>query len=477
MTKVFLSLFLTLGMSFSIYGQNLWDLQQCIDFALEHNISVRQSEYGIERAEIDHDESRLALLPNLNAQANYGYNFGQRIDPFTNEFATSRVRNDNIFLSSSLDIFNGFSKVNRIKMSKEALLASQYDLNKIQNDISLQLCLAYLQILLNKENVAIAEKQVNLSQEQVDRMQKMVAAGQEPRATLYDTEAQLAQEELALTNAQNSVVISTLNLTQLLQLPAEQMEGFDIEKPILTDEGLEILENSAMDIYRIAKGSMPEIMAADHRRLMAEYGLSSAKGNLYPNLSAGGSVGSGYSGANTIPVGDGTTFTPQIGVVGGTNAPVFSTVPQTFYEEFDTKDYSDQLSDNFNQNFQFTLTIPIFNGFSANASVRRAKITQIEAELNYMQISDQLRFDIEQAYTDAKAAINSYISAEKAVLALEESFNYAQSRFEQGAINSVEFNNIKTNYTNAQSNLVNAKYDFVFRTKILDFYVGNPITL
>lgn len=477
MTKVCLSLFLTLGLSFSIYGQNYWDFQKCIDYAMEHNISVRQSEYGIERAEINYNESRLSLLPNLNAQASHGYNFGQRIDPFTNEFATSRVRTDNIFMSSSLDLFNGFSKLNRIKMNEESVMASQYDLNKIQNDISLQLCLAYLQILLNEENVAIAQEQVELSQIQVDRMQTLVDAGQEPMGSLYETQSQLAQEQLNLTNAQNSVVLSTLNLTQILQLPADQMQGFSIVKPVLTDDGLELLKLTPMEIYGVAKQSMPEILAAEHRRSSAEYGLASAKGSLYPNLSISGSIGSGYSGANNVPVGDGTTITPQIGVVGGTDVPVFSVVPQTFYDQFDTKSFSDQLSDNFNQNFQFSLVIPIFNGFSANANVRRARISQMEAELNYLQISDQLRFDIEQSYADAKAAMNSYISAEKAVLALEESFKYAETRFDAGAMNAVDFNTIKTNYTNAQSNLVNAKYDFVFRTKILDFYVGNPITL
>lgn len=477
MTKVCLSLIFTIGLFCAVNGQNYWDFQKCIDYAMENNISVRQSEYGIERAEINYNESRLSLLPNLNAQASHGYNFGQRIDPFTNEFATSRVRTDNIFMSSSLDLFNGFSKLNRIKMNEESVMASQYDLNKIQNDISLQLCLAYLQILLNEENVAIAQQQVSLSQIQVDRMQTLVDAGQEPKGSLFDTQSQLAQEQLNLTNAQNSVVLATLNLTQILQLPADQMQGFSIVKPVLTDDGLELLERTPMEIYSVAKQAMPEILAAEHRLSSAEYGLSSAKGSLYPNLSVSGSIGSGYSGANSVPVGDGTTVTPQIGVVGGTNVPVFSVAPQTFYEEFDTKSFSDQLSDNFNQNFQLSLVIPIFNGFSANANVRRARISQMEAELNYLQISDQLRFDIEQSYADAKAAMNSYISAEKAVLALEEAFKYAETRFDAGAMNAVDFNTIKTNYTNAQSNLVNAKYDFVFRTKILDFYVGNPITL
>ncbi len=476
MGKYFFTLVLSVTFLSQTFAQNSWDLQRCIDYAMENNITVQQSKFNIDRAEINHSESKLSLLPSLNAQATHGYNFGQRIDPFTNEFATDRVRTNNLFMSTSLDIFNGFSKMNQMKMDKESVIASQYDLNKIKNDISLQLCLAYLQILLNKETVGIAEEQVSITQEQVDRMQKLVDAGQEPQGALYDTEAQLAQEELALTNAQNGVLISTLNLTQLLQLPSNETAGFDIEEPVLTDEGLAILDNSAIEIYNVAQNAMPEIMAAEHRMLSAEYALSSAKGRMYPNLSLSGSVGSGYSGANSVPTGEGIVISPQIGTVAGSDIPVVS-LPQTAYSDFATKDFSDQLEDNFNQNLQFTLSIPIFNGYSANSAVKRAKINQMDADLSYKQISDQLRFEIEQAYTDAKAAMNSYYSAEKAVKSFEESFKYAEVRYEQNVINAVDYNNIKTNYSRAQSNLVNAKYDFVFRTKILDFYLGNPITL
>lgn len=478
MVRIFSTVLLSLCFVANVQSQDNWDLQRCIDYAMENNITVQQSRYGIERAEVNHAESKLSLLPTLNASATHGYNFGQRIDPFTNEFATERVQSNNLSMSTSLDLFNGFSKMNQVKMNREALLASQYDLDKIQNDISLQLCLAYLQILLNKETVGIGEQQVAITQEQVNRMQKLVDAGQEPQGSLYDSEAQLAQEQLNLTNAQNAVILSKLNLTQLLQLPADQMGGFDIVKPVLTDEGVAILDNSAQEIYNVAKASMPQIMAADHRRLSSEYALAMAKGRLYPSLRFGASLGSGYSGANTIPVGDGVTLTPQIGVVDDVNqTPVMAVAPQTFFSDYATKDFSDQLEDNFNQNVQFTLSIPLFNGFSANSAVRRAKIAQLESNLSFKQISDQLRFEIEQAYTDAKAAMNSYLSAETAVKSLEESFKYAEVRFEQNVINSVDYNNIKTNFTNAQSNLANAKYDFVFRTKILDFYLGNPITL
>lgn len=471
--------FLVATISTQVNAQDPWDLERCVDYAMQNNLTILQSRLNIDRSDVDLKQNKFSLIPSLNAGGTYGFNFGQRIDPFTNEFARGQVSSGNLFLSSSVDLFNAFSKMNAIRASEQNYKASEFDLQNVKNDISLQLCLFYLQILLSKENVVIAEQQVEITQAQVDRMEKLVNAGSEPQGNLYDSEAQLAQEELNLTNAENSVNLAILNLTQLLQLDYEQSQGFDIVTPNLTDEGVELLNNSSQDIYIRAKELMPEVQAAEARRSAAEYNLSSAKGQLYPTLFMSGSLGSGYSGNNTEPVGDGTTGFVPIGQVQGTGETVVTLQEQTFFQEddFQTKKLGDQLEDNFNQNLQIGINIPIFNGNSAKSNVNRAKINQLDADITYSQITNQLRFEIEQAYADAKAAMNSYISADKAVKALEESFKYAEVRYEQSVINTVEFNNIKTQYTNAQSNQVRAKYDFVFRTKILDFYLGNSITL
>lgn len=481
MLKISFSLLFSTMLALAVSAQEKWDLQKCINYALENNLTVQQSKLNIERAEIGLTQSKYALLPNLNAQATHGYNFGQRIDPFTNQFASERVQSNNFFMSSSLDLFNGFAKINTIKRNEADLVASQYDLKTIQNDISLQLCLAYLQILRNRENADIAREQLTLTQSQVERTRILVDAGQLPQGNLFDAQAQAAQEELNLVNAENAIDLAKLNLTQIMQLSPDQAANFEITTPDLSDEGAELLNNSAMDIYIRAKQEMPQVQAAEQRRTAAEYDLKVAGGNLYPNLTFSGSVGSGYSGANRLPVGEGVTGFFPIGQVdvNGTTFPVLSLVPQTIYPDgkYETKSFNDQLSDNFNQNLQLNLIIPIFNGLSARSNLNRAKINRLDADIAYSQVSNQLRFEVEQAYADAKAAINSFLAAQKAVLALEESFNYAQVRYEQGVINTVEFNDIKTQYTNAQSNMTNSKYDFVFRTKILDFYLGNPITL
>jgi outer membrane protein len=225
---------------------------------------------------------------------------------------------------------------------------------------------------------------------------------------------------------------------------------------------------------------MPQVQAAEARQSAAEYALSSTQGQLYPSLQLSGSLGSGFSELNQVITDEGefTTFPIGTVVVGGDVLPVNSfPQPDPTTQTFETKSFSDQLQDNFNQNLQLTLSVPIFNGWSAKANVERAKINQLDANLSYRQITNQLRFDIEQAYADAKAAMNTFLASEQAVRALEESFKYAEVRYEQEVINAVDFNLTKTQYTNAQVDMLRSKYDFVFRTKILDFYLGNPITL
>jgi len=470
---------LLLSLSGSAFAQN-WDLQKCIDYAYQNNVTVQQSALNVQRSEIGVKQNRLGLLPNLNGGATYGFNFGQRIDPFTNQFATERVATGNIFLGSSLDVFNGFTKVNNVKNSQQNLLASQYDLESIKNDISLQVCLAYLRVLQNKESLAVSQNQIDITQQQVDRMGKLVEAGQMPRGTLFDLESQLAQEQLNLVTAQNSVSLALLSLTQLLQLEPEEARNFDIEKPDLTDEGVELMTNDAQDIYIRAKSLMPVVQAAEARQSAAEYALNASQGQLYPSLQLSGSLGSGYSGINQIVTDEGESISFPIGTVAvGDDILIVNSFPQPdpTTQTFETKSFGDQLEDNFNQNLQLQLNIPIFNGWSAKANVERAKINRLDADLSYRQVTNQLRFDVEQAYADANAAMNTYLAAQQAVRALEESFKYAEVRYEQDVINAVDFNLTKTQYTNAQVDMLRAKYDFVFRTKILDFYMGNPITL
>ncbi len=480
MMRILPMIFCALLCSFGVSAQEKWDLKRCVDYALDHNIAVQQSALNVERAEINDAQNRYNLLPNLNAGATHGYNWGQRIDPFTNQFATNRVRTNNFFLSSSLDLFGGFTKWNSVKAGKAELQAGLSEHQRIRNDISLQVGLLYLQALVNKESVVVSQNQLDLTREQLERMRILFEVGQVAQGELYDIESQLAQEELNLVNAQNAVDLALLDLTQTLQLPPELARDFDIVVPDIPDDAMEMMSKSVDEIFAIAVENMPRIQAAQARVRAAEYSESATRGVLYPTLSMSASIGSGYSGINQEIVGDGLDVGPvPIGRVLGTGEPVVSLQNQVVYqsEDYRTKSFETQLEDNLNQSLQFTLSIPIFNGSAARMNLKRAQINRIEAELGYRQISDQLRFDIEQAYADARAAMNSYAAAQKAVDALEVSFSYAEARFEQSAITSLDFNNTKTSLTNARISLLNAKYDFVFKLKVLDFYIGKPLTL
>ncbi len=479
MKYVSVALLVILGTTHA-FSQEKWDLRRCVDYAIEHNIAVRQSRLNIERAEANLSQDQYGLLPNLNGGATHGYNWGQRIDPFTNTFATDRVQTNNFFLSSSVDLFDGLSKWNSVKAGRADLQAGLMDYEKAKNDISLQISLLYLQTLVNKESAGVSQNQLDISQQQLDRMRILVEGGQRARGELFDIESQRAQEQLNLVNAQNAVDISILNLTQLLQLPPEEAKGFDVVIPNISDQGIEMMSKGAEEIYAEARQNMPQIQAAEARKNAAEYSENSTRGRLYPSLSMSASIGSGYSGINREIIGDGTDLGPlPIGQVAGTGETVVSLQNQVIYgnDDYRTKSFQTQLQDNLNQNVQFTLTIPIFNGTAARSNLKRAKINRLDAELNYKQVEDQLRFDIEQAYADARAAMNSYIAAQKAVEALEVSFSYAQARFEQNVITSVDFNNTKTKLTNAEISLLNAKYEFVFKLKVLDFYLGKPLSL
>lgn len=458
------------------FSQAKWSLQECIDYAYQNNIIIQQSNLNVERSDVNLNQNKYNLLPSLNAGGSHGYNWGQRIDPFTNQFATNRVQTNNFFLSGDLNLFSGFQTHNSIKQSKLDLEASRSDYQKIKNDVALQVCLAYLQVLLNKETTEVARTQVELTTAQKTRVQALVDAGQSPRASLFEIESQIAQEEFTLVSTENQVNIALLNLVQLLQLKEEQAQNFDIVEPVFDNLGGELIQITPGEVYNAALTNMPEVKAAELRRESSEYGLDIARGTAYPRLSLSGTLGTGFSGANIIPVGEGRLSEPiPIGLVSGTEQQVIS---QTIiYDNYSTKSFSDQLNDNFNQNLTISLSIPIFNGLSTRSNISRAKINNIESELNYRSIRDQLRFDVQQAYADALGSLNQYRAAEKAVAALEESFKYAEVRYEQKVINSFDYNDTKTRLASAQSDLLRAKYDYVFRTKILDFYQGKEITL
>ena len=467
--QIFIALFSVLSIQLS--AQENWDLEKCITYALENNISIQQSELSTKIAEQNVTSNKGSMLPNVNAFASNTYNFGQTIDPFTNQFATERVRSNSLGVSASMNLFNGFQNKYSLEQSKYELTARQYDLDKARNDISLAVAAGYLQILFNMEMADAALAQVNLTQKQLERTTKLVNAGTVPKGSAYDVEAQLANEELNLTQANNNLDLSYLQLKQLLQLDIS-------EKLKIVEPNLSIDENATVatrpgQVYDKALNILPQLKSAENNVLGAESQLKSVKGNYYPRLSLSGSIGSGYSGLRetysdfvdlSFPIG--TTASGE--VVSETIS-----IPSTI----ETKAFGEQLTDNFNQSISLSLSIPIFNRFQVSTGVSQAKLNLESRNLQYEQTKNDVRQTIERAYADAVAGLKSYKANLKAVKAMKESYGYMLKRYEVGMLNAVDLTDSKTRLSNAESALLRAKYDYIFKLKILDFYQGNAISL
>jgi len=478
MKKLTLSILLVISI-FSLQAQEKWSLEKCINYALTNNIQIKQRSLTIESSKADVTQSKLNMLPDLNGFANHGYNFGKSVDRYTNNFATDRVRTNNFNLSSSLTLFGGFQKINQYKQNKLNLTADQYDLDKFMDDISLSIATSHLQILFYTELLKNATSQLDITKQQVDRMQKMVTAGAAAQGDFYNLDAQRAAEELSVVDAQNNLDMAYLTLTQLLDLPSS--ENFEIEVPQLTIQGKPALVGKADDVFLYATQNQPDIKSAELRLQSSDLNIARARGAMMPSLSLNGSWGTGYSGASLIP--ESTIPTPfadlpLIGVTKDENGNrVYDVYAYSSTTSYKTKPWSDQIKDNNNKSFSLNLSVPIFNGWQGRTAVRKAQIGVKNAEYTLESTKLTLRKTIEQAYADALAALKKYNSANTKVDASKESFKYSESKFNVGMLNSVDYNNAKKDLELAESELVQAKFEYIFKATVLDFYMGKPLTL
>jgi len=433
----------------SMQAQEVWTLEKCVEYALTNNIQVKQQLLLVQNEKALLQQDQLSLLPSLNGGASHGYNFGQTVDRYTNEFASDRVQTDNFYLGSTVTLFQGFQKINQIKQRKVDLEATNYETDKFMDDISLNIATGYLQILFYIELAKTAENQLKATELQSQRLKRLVDAGAMAQGDYFTLEAQRAAENTQLVNANNNLDIAYLTLAQMLDLPTA--EGFVIESPNLDMGQQPTLAVLPEQIYGFALETQPSIKSAESRLKSSEIGLTMAQGGQSPTLSLQGSLGTGFSGNNKVL--DSTTF------------------------EYNVKPFADQVHDNFNRSVALNLNVPIFNGWATRTSISRAKINVENTKYNLELSKLQLRKTIEQAYADAKAALNNYEASTTGVNAAKESFRYADQKFSVGAINSVDYNNSKKDLEKAESDQLRAKYEFIFKCTVLDFYMGKPLTL
>ena len=459
-----------------------WTLQRAVEYALQNNLTVRQSELTAQQQEATQRLNRAALLPTAGLNGSQGFNFGTNRDPFTNQFQQLNVRSNNFSASTQVTLFSGFQLRNAIRQGQFEAQAARTDIEKSRNDLSLNVASSFLQLLLAKELIRASEARLSSVREQVSRSEKLLKAGAVAEGNLLDSRAQLASEERTLVTAQNQRDLAQLALVQQLNLDPASASRFDVELPPLPDPAADSdLDPNAT--YEVARQSLPEIKAADLRVLSARSNLDIARGAYYPRLTMSAGVSTGFSSVRTqqlrvsgapipVPVLQADPTAPG----GYAPSPYVLLSPQTSFQALPYK-FLDQLGDNRGEFIQFNLNIPILNGLQSRVGVQRAQVNIQQIELRAEQTRLQLRQTIQQSYADALAAQRRYAASTRQVEALSLAFRNAEIRFNNGLLNGTDFNIARNNLTAAESDMIQAKYEFSFRRKVLDFYQGKPLAL
>lgn len=456
-----------------------WSLDSCISYAYHHNISILQQELNTELTDLNETLALGAMLPNLNASATHGYNWGQRIDPFTNQFASQRIQSNSFGLATGVTLFAGFQNYNTLLQSKLNSESARWEYERLRNDVALNVASGYLTVLLNGEFMAIAEANVQQSLKQVRRMERLFQAGQVAEGALNDIRAQLASNEASLVAAGNNYDLSRLSLMQLLNLPVDLQSSFAIVTPKLDELDQLSLINDPRIVVESALRNFPQMRSAETNVASALVGEKIARGAFSPRLTANFSYGTGYSGAARVLVGEPDSVFVPIGVLqfNGVEQPISLKQPVFNNDDYRTKSFGSQWIDNVNRSLFFSLNIPVFNGFSNSTGLKRAHINRRSAELQLEQTKLTLEQNVQRAYADAKAALSTYQAAATSTEASEKAFNWTEQRFEQGVVNAVDFADAQNRLLTAKATETRAKYDYFFRIKVLDFYLGKPLSI
>jgi outer membrane protein len=427
----------------SIFSQlKVWSLEECIKYAIDNNIQIKQQVVQTQVQQNSLDLSKFQLLPSLNGQASHSYSSGRALDQSTYTFVNKTLQSDYFYIGGQMPVFNGLQYYNSIQKNKYLVLASQQDLQDISDNVALNVALAYLQILLNKELVTANENQLNITLQQIDKTKKLVDAGSVAKGNLLQIQAQAAQEELSLITQRNALETSILTLTQLLELKTPA--GFEIVVPEINVDPNTVVSGNIDDIYAIAEKNRPEIKSSELKLKASEYGLKMAKGGRSPILSLNYSYNARYSKPSNLP-GD--------------------------------QSFVGQLKTSRSPGAGLTLNIPILNGWQVNKNISNSKLNVETDQYNLEGTQKQLYKNIQQAYTDAVASLKKYNVSIKAIASTEESFRYTEQKFNVGMVTPVDYNAAKTQLLTAQSDMAQAKYEFIFKTKVLDFYKGIPLKL
>ena len=438
MKKLVLSVCLIMASGLSIQAQKAWSLQQCIEHAITHNLSIKQKEAARDQSAVELNTAQWSRLPNLNGNVGQSFNFGRAIQA-DNTYGNRNTRNTNFSVGTSIPLFTGMQIPNNIALSKLNLKAATEDLNKAKEDISIQVASYYLQVLFNEELVKIAQRQVELSQEQLDRKVTFFKNGKASEAEVYEAKSRVVQDEYSLVQAQNNHQLALLDLSQLLELPTP--ENFQIETPNV--EAFSTQLSLPDEVYAQALLNKPAIKAAQYRLEGAAKSIRIAQSAWYPQLSFGAGIGTNY-----------------YSITGIENAS-----------------FGSQWHQNMNKYLQFSLSIPLFNRFATRNRVKSARIQRNALAWQLEESKKALYKEIQQAYYNARAAESQYQSSQTACQSAEVSFKLMSEKYANGKATATEYNEMRATWMKALSEQVQARYDYLFRSKILEFYQGKQLTL
>jgi outer membrane protein len=429
-----------------------WTLEECVRYALDNNITIKLTELDVKNAALDKKDAFGNYLPSVNGSASHSFNIGRTTNPITNANTTETSQFTRLGLSAGVDIYKGLQNQNTYRRAKLSIIASQYQLVKMQEDVSLNVANAFLEILFNKENLKVRNEQLAIDEKRFSRSEELVNAGTIPRGDLFDLKATVATDKQNIIVAENTLLISKLSLAQLLQL--KDFTDFDVIDDTNMEDENGILFQNPVDIYNKAKEIRTDLKIAQTNLEIAEKNVVIAKGAFQPSLRGFYSFGTSAR-YNDIPTGQ----------LDGNGNQIYISPDPVF----------NQFSDNKGHNFGLELNIPILNGFSARNNVERNKVSLEKSRIDLEQKSLDLQRNVFTAFTDAKGALNAYESSIVALEARQQSYNYAKEKYDVGLMNSFDFTQAQTLLTNAQSDIIRAKYDYIFKIKILEFYFGIPI--
>ncbi|MGZ8556776.1 MAG: TolC family protein [Chitinophagaceae bacterium] len=453
-----------------------WDLRKCVDYAMEHNITVRQADVQARIAALTYKQGLLSQYPSANLQNSTGYQYGRSIDPSTNQFTNDKILFANHSLNVNLDLFNWFSKKNTIAAYRLQAGAYTEGIQKAKDDIALNVANAFLQIVLNAEQIKISDVQVKQSIEQVDIIKKQVDAGALPELNLAEMESQLANDSSTLITANANYTLSVLQLKALMNIDADK--AFEVEIPpveLIPVEPLADLEPAA--VFNLATINMPQQKINELNLQAAIKNVAAAKGNMYPSLSLFGGLDSRYSDAQNLLPKNFVNTTIPIGFVNVSGTDYIVNTQREQPTGFTKNTYFQQVNNNFSQSLGLGLNIPIFNGGLARTNWRKARLNVTSVELQKELDSKTLKQDIYQAHANAVAAIQKFNAAGKSVETSQKAYDFAKKRFDVGLLKTIDLITNQNNLFRAKINKASAQADYVFKMKLLEFYRGQGLKL